>query len=157
MRERWLRLQAEEEGSLAGVVVDLGERGVPMAVHTRSGRAHHGRVGAVGTGFLVVTRDTSGVVFVALNAVASVHTRPGERPTIGDRAVSTRLTLAEVLIRLAAERERALLVTCGDANAIRGTVSSVGQDMVVVRLDGGDHAGTAYVPLAAISEVVLDG
>jgi hypothetical protein len=155
MRERWLQQQAEEEGHLAGVLVDLGERAVPTSVHTLSGRVHHGRVRAVGRDFLAITGGPSGDVFVALDAVASVRSRPGSPATIGDRTVSTRLVLAEVLARLAAERERALLVTGGNVSAIAGTLLAVGYDIVILRLDGADHPGTAYVPLAAIAEVIL--
>ena len=46
-RERWLLQQAEEGGRMAGVLCDLGERGTAVAVRTRAGRQHRGRVGAV--------------------------------------------------------------------------------------------------------------
>jgi hypothetical protein len=155
MRERWLRQQAEEEGHLIGAVTDLGERAVPTSVHTLSGRVHHGRIRFVGRDFLAIAGEPSGEVFVALDAVASVRSRPGRPATIGDRTVSTRLHLAEVLAGLAAQRERVLLVTGHHASAIAGTLLAIGHDVVTLRLEGADHAGTAYVPLAAISEVIL--
>lgn len=155
MRERWLRQQAEEEGHLIGVVTDLGERAVPSSVHTLSGRVHHGRIRVVGRDFIAITGEPSGDVFVALDAVASVRSRLGGPATIGDRTVSTRLVLAEVLARLAGQRERVLLVTGHNDSTIAGTLLAVGHDMVTLRLDGADHAGTAYVPQAAISEVIL--
>lgn len=154
-RERWLRQQAEEEGKLVGVLVDLGERAVPVAVHTEWGRMHHGMVRAVGADFLLLSRGHANGVFVALHAVASVRTGPGEPPTIGDRVVRTRLSIAEVVVRFAAHRERVSLVTGGDGQVISGTVRSVGQDVVTVGLDGSDRAPVAYVPLTAIREIVV--
>jgi hypothetical protein len=74
---------------------------------------------------------------------------------VGDRPVRTRLRLAEVLAELAAERERALIVPLDGEDAVAGSVRSVGVDVVVVRLDGAEPA-TAYVPIAAVGEVVLD-
>lgn len=155
MRERWLRQQAEEEGHLAGVLTDLGERAVPTSVHTLSGRVHHGRIRVVGRDFLAITGEPSGQVFVALDAVASVRSRPGGPATIGDRTVGTRLLLTEVVARLTAQRERVLLVTGHHAAAIAGTLLALGHDVVTLRLEGADHAGIAYVPLGAISELIL--
>ena len=40
VRERWLRRSAEEEAELAGVLLDLAERGVTAVVTTSSGRRH---------------------------------------------------------------------------------------------------------------------
>jgi hypothetical protein len=156
-RERWLRQQAEEGGTLAGVLCDLGERGTAVAVRTRAGRQHQGRIRAVGDDFVAVSPDPdrSGPVFVALDAVSSVRVMPGpgSAPT-GDRAVRTGLRLSEVLAGLAAERERALIVALDGEDAVAGSLRSVGRDVVVVRLDGPEPA-TAYVPIAAVAELVL--
>jgi hypothetical protein len=78
---------------------------------------------------------------------------PGSAPT-GDRAVRTGLRLAEVLAGLAAERERALIVALDGEDAIAGSLRSVGRDVVVVRLDGPEPV-TAYVPIAAVAELIL--
>jgi hypothetical protein len=84
----------------------------------------------------------------------SVQTRPGEAPAIGDRPITTALRLSDVLAELAGERSPALLVMADGDEAVAGIVRSVGTDVVVVRL-AGDAPGTAYVPLGAITEVVL--
>jgi hypothetical protein len=152
-RERWLRQQAEEEGSLAGVLADLAERGVPIAVHVGGGRRHRGEVRALGSDFVAI-RSADRDVIVALAAVSSVHTRPGEASTIGDRPSTTSLRLADVLAGLAAERAAVVLLTGGD-DAVAGALRSVGQDVVRVRVADAP-AATAYVPVAAIVEVVLD-
>jgi hypothetical protein len=153
-RERWLRQQAEEEGSLVGVLADVAERGAPASVHVRSGRQHRGEVWALGRDFVAV-RSAAADVIIALTALTSVRTRPGEAPTVGDRRIATSLRLGDVLAELAAERATALLVVGDGHDAVAGTLRSVGHDVVVVRL-AGDPAGTAYVPLDAVAEVVLD-
>jgi hypothetical protein len=168
VRERWLRQQAEEEASLAGVLCDLAERATPAAVRTRTGRWYHGQVRAVGEDFVAVRPGShagsaagpaagpshGGDVIVALDAVSSVRTRPGQAST-GDRAVRTVLRMAEVLARLAAERERVLLVCSDGDDGVAGTLRSVGRDVAVVRLDGPEPA-TAYVPIAAIAELIVE-
>jgi hypothetical protein len=168
-RERWLLQQAEEGGRFTGVLCDLAERGTAVALRTRAGRQHRGRVRAVGDDFVAVDpgssgssdgtggTDGSGAVFVALAAVSSVRVMPGSAtaPT-GDRAVRTGLRLAEVLAGLAAERERVRIVARDGGDAIAGSLRSVGLDVAVVRLDGRDPA-TVYVPIPAITELTLPG
>jgi hypothetical protein len=152
-REHWLRHQAEEEASLSGVLTDVAERRTPVILHVRGGRQHRGDVRAVGRDF-VALRSGATETIVALDAVVSVQTRPGEAPAIGDRPITTALRLSDVLAELAGERSPALLVMADGDEAVAGIVRSVGTDVVVVRL-AGDAPGTAYVPLGAITEVVL--
>lgn len=151
--ERWLRQQAEEGGSLAGVLCDLAERAVPVAVRSRAGRQHRGRVRAVGDDFVALAPASAGDVVLALEAVSWVRAGPGAAPT-GDRAARTALRLTEVLARLAAERERILVVALDGGEAVAGVLRSVGRDVAVVRLEGPEPA-TVYVPTAAIAEVIL--
>jgi hypothetical protein len=154
--ERWLRQQAEEEATFAGVLIDLGERGAHVAVHTSSGRVHRGRISVVGLDFMRVEVPMAGDVLVALKVISSVRTDRDEPVVTGDRASSSRLALAEMITGLAAERDRALFVPLDGRGPVCGTVRSVGQDLVVVRLDGGgdSHAGIAYLALSSIGEVV---
>ena len=154
-RERWLRHQAEEEGSLAGVLADVAERGASVALHVRGGRRHRGEVAALGSDFVALGSAGADVI-VALTAVTSVRTLPGEASTIGDRSVATTHRLVDVLAGLAAERATVLLVLTDGDDAVAGALRSVGQDVVGMRVAGG-AAVTAYVPIGAIVEVVVDG
>jgi hypothetical protein len=154
-RERWLRQQAEEEGSLAGVLADIAERGASVALHVRGGRRHRGEVAALGSDF-VALRSAGADVIVALHAVTSVRTLPGEASTIGDRSVGTSHRLVDVLAGLAAERAAMVLVLADRDEAVAGVVLWAGQDVVGVRVAGG-AAVTAYVPVGAIVEVAVDG
>ncbi|HZA00552.1 MAG TPA: hypothetical protein VE575_17465 [Acidimicrobiales bacterium] len=153
-RERWLRQQAEEEGRLAGVLADLAERGNPVAVHARSGRRYRGDVRAVGRDF-VALRTAAVDAMLRLGAVTSVRAGPGAVPSVGDRSVRTSLSWSEVLTRLAAERTSVVLVVGDGSDAVAGELRSVGQDVVLVRPEG-DPRSTTYVPLGAITEVVLE-
>ena len=154
-RERWLRHQAEEEGSLAGVLADVAERGASVALHVRGGRRHRGEVAALGSDF-VVLRSAGTDVIVALPAVTSVRTLPGEASTIGDRSIGTSHRLIDILAGLTAERAAVSLVLADGDQAVAGVVLWVGQDVVGVRVAGGT-AVTAYVPVGAIVEVLVDG
>jgi hypothetical protein len=154
-RERWLRHQAEEEASLAGVLADVAERGTSVALHVRGGRRHRGEVAALGGDF-VALRSAGGDVIVALPAVTSLRTLPGGASTIGDRSTGASHRLVDVLAGLAAERAAVSLVLADGDEAVAGVVLWVGQDVVGVRVAGG-AAVTAYVPVGAIVEVVVDG
>lgn len=158
-REQWMRQAAREEGSLAGVLMDLAERNVQVAVHARAGRVHHGRVQVVGRDFLGLAIDGPGDALVAQKAVSSLRVRPGEPVTVGDRQVRAQVSLRQVVVGLCAERERAMLVSHDGQSTVVGTLQAVGWDVATLRLggDGGGpgHQGTAYVPLASVSEVIL--
>jgi hypothetical protein len=154
-RERWLRHQAEEEGTLAGVLADIAERGASVALHVLGGRRHRGEVAALGSDF-VAFRSAGADVIVALHAVTSMRTLPGEASTIGDRSVGTSHRLVDVLAGLAAERATVVLVLADHNEAVAGVVLWAGQDVVGVRVAGGT-AIMAYVAVGAIVEVVVDG
>jgi hypothetical protein len=151
-RERWLREVAEQEATLSGVLADLAERraGVSIAV---AGRRHHGVVAAIGVDFVALQVANGPDVLLSLSAVGVVRTAPAVAAAVGDRMVTTELRLADVLVELAADRDRARLVT-GTGEAVAGVLRSAGHDVVVLRTDG-DPPGTAYVPHATIAEVTL--
>jgi hypothetical protein len=94
---------------------------------------------------------------VALDAVTSLRTHPGELPVVGDRPVDDAASgplLRDVAAGLAADRERVLLVTC-EGEAVAGVLRSVGQDIGVLR-GSGEPPVTCYVALDAISELILE-
>jgi hypothetical protein len=152
-RERWLRRQAEEEATLAGVLCDLAERRIPVVVQTSSGRRHRGTVGAVGRDFCVLVVGDGRELLVALAAVSVLRPEPGARPPIGDRALTVELGLLDALTHLCGERARVVAVTSA-GETLAGEIRSVGQDVVALALDG-HRAPTAYLPAQAIAEVSL--
>lgn len=148
----WLRQQAREEGTFAGVLADLADRGRPLLVQLRNGRLHRGRVTVVGADFVTLGRSSGHDVLVAFSGIASVRTQPGEAPTAGDRAVQSRTTLAETLSALSEERVRILVLGADPAQPVAGELRSVGRDVLTIRLDGG---GLAYVAVTSVAEVSL--
>lgn len=153
-RARWLRQQAEEEGRLRGVLAGLAERGDDVAVRTLAGRVRRGNVQTVGRDFVALALDPA-VSLVALRAVAAVTVPAGRSSIAGDHPLARSASLAEVLAELCAERERAVLLGDDGAPVAAGVLRAVGRDLVTVALDGGRPPSTAYVPMAALAEVVL--
>jgi hypothetical protein len=153
-RERWLSSAAEADATFAGVLLDLAERGVGIAVATVGGRRRQGVVQVLGADFLALRAASGGEVLLSLGAIASVRTAPTVGLAAGERVVTTDLRLGDVLGELAAERVRVRLVLLDGSEAVSGELRSVGQDVVTVRTDG-DTPATAYVRTGAVAEVAL--
>jgi sRNA-binding regulator protein Hfq len=151
-RAAWLQRQAEDEGTFAGVLADLAERGRAVVVHLHNGRRHRGALAALGADFVILANGEGREVLVRRDAIASVHTLPGEPLTIGDRLVISEATLGEALSALGEERARVLVMGLDAGAGVRGELRSVGADVLTVRQDGG---ATAYVALASVAEVSL--
>lgn len=153
-RQRWLRQQADEEASFAGVLVDLAERGVTVTVTAVSGRRHQGQVAAVGADFVALRGGGGRLTLVALRSVARVRLAPPERPVSGGVrdgvADSSAVTLAEVLAQAVADRPR-LSVHFG-ADHLLGELRAVGADVLSVSVDG-QASGMTYARLASVSEI----
>jgi hypothetical protein len=149
-RTHWLVRQAEEEGTLTGVLADLAERAEPVICTTRAGRRHIGLVHALGADFLALRGSAGSTVLVTLEAVALLRTSPGAGAVAGDRAVRVERRLVDVLHDLAADRADVVVGTGGAE--VRGELRTVGRDVVTLRVDG-QPTGAAYVALAAAQEV----
>jgi hypothetical protein len=149
-RERWLRQAAEEEGRVAGVLLDLAERAEVVVVQGVAGRTHRGRVRGVGEDFAAL-RTGAGDVLVPYASMAAI--RPEGQPVAGsDRAQALDLTLAEALAAIAGDRPRVLVVS-RDGTGLAGEVRAVGVDVVTLRL--AETGTTVYVPLASVGEITV--
>jgi hypothetical protein len=151
-RERWLRSAAAADASLAGVLLDLAERRITVAVTVSGGRRHRGRIGVIGGDFVSLCTETGAEVLVARGAITAVRTAPHVDEALGERTVTTELRLADVLAELGTDRTRVLLVPSDGADAVAGELRAVGQDVVTVRIGGdrlraarGDCGGDARV------------
>lgn len=152
VRERWLRAQAEEESSLAGVLLALAERRETVLLTTVSGRRHRGVVAGVGRDFAAVEVPAGPTTLVALAAVGDVRVvrdGAGVRPAATGAGGSLGVGLIDVLAQAAGQRPR-VSVQAGAA-AVVGDLRSVGTDVLTLRADGG--AGVVYVALASLSEI----
>ncbi|CAN5733752.1 hypothetical protein BH10ACT1_BH10ACT1_00510 [soil metagenome] len=150
-REHSLRAQAAEDGTFAGVLVDLAERGQQLAVSTLAGRVVRGVVHAVGADFVALRSPGGEEGLVPLDAVTAVRAEPGSTPTVGDRAVQVLATLAGSLAELAVDRPWISLHT-RQGEAVVGQLRRAGRDVLSVRTDGG---ATTYLPLANLNDVVV--
>jgi len=156
VRERWLRAQAAEEASLAGVLLALAERRETLVLTTAPGRRHRGVVTGVGMDFVAVEGPAGTVTLVALADLADVRViddggRPASRTATGDQSGGGALgvRLGDVLAQAVGQRPR-ISVQAGVASVV-GELRAMGSDVLTVRPDGG--AGTVYVGLASLSEV----
>jgi hypothetical protein len=168
VRERWLRAQASEEASLAGVLLALAERRETVVVTTSTGRRHRGVVTGVGVDFVVVEVPAGTSTLVVLAAVGDVRVAaedggPASRVattgasssdragTSDDGLATTTLgvRLGDVLAQAAGQRPR-VTVHAGTTSVV-GELRAMGGDVLTLRTDG--DARAVYVPLASLSEV----
>lgn len=152
-RQRWLRVQAEEEASVLGTLVDLAERARPVVLDIGQQRIR-GAVVGIGADFLAVRSDRGQDVLVRTAAVEMVRAEPGERAVVGDRAVLVEVALAAVVGPLAAERPD-VVVRTRSGQVVRGELRSAGTDVVRLRADG-DPPAPVWVPLEAIDLLIVD-
>jgi hypothetical protein len=152
VRERWLRAQAQEESSLAGVLLALAERRETVMLTTVGGRRHRGVVSGVGRDFAALETPAGPTTLVTLAAVGDVRAvRDGSQPPPAATGTGGALGvgLADVLAQAAGQRPRVSVQT-GTA-AVVGDLRAVGSDVLTVRADG--EAGVVYVGLGSVSEV----
>jgi hypothetical protein len=153
-RARWLRLQAEESATFAGVLVDLAERHTGVTVHGHAGRRRRGVVALVAADFCALRTDAGREVLIAYRGVSSIRPDVRAEVPVGDRTVRAELGLAEMLNIVAADRPRVLITTLVDSEGVAGELRSVGRDVVAIRTDGDGRVPT-YVPIDAIAEVTV--
>lgn len=153
-RARRVRLerQASEDSSVAGVCLDLAERGAPVAVRTTAGRTTRGDVVALGIDFVVIRDGPVGDVVVPLRSVATIRGAPGATPVAGVRSVAFTLSVAGALTELAADRPL-VLVAIGDQE-LRGELRSVGLDVVALAT-AATNREIVHIALDAIDQLVL--
>ena len=148
-RTTWLRRQAREEATLAGVLVDLAEQGRAVSVQTTAGHHHRGRITIVGRDLVGLSSPEDLVALVRLGAVVAVRPQPGTPKVTGDGPLDPTTTLRRQLTELHHDRARVVLTLRG-AQTVVGAMDGVGHDVVTLTTDGG---GQAYVPLYAVLEV----
>ena len=148
-RQRWLRQQAEEDATLAGVFADALTNRAVLTVRTTTGRSHQGTVRQVGRDYVALDTE-AGVVALTLDAVTAVRVEPSLRaePPAG-RRVGADLLLAEMLAEALADQPRVGIGLRGDPEMITGKLRAVGLDVVTVAVE----ARLIYVSLSAVSEV----
>ncbi len=151
-RQRWLERQAAEEATLSGVLVDLAERGRPVAAITVAGHRSRGCVVAVGADFVIVREERLGDVIIPLARLALVKAAPGEDAPTGDRPLGFEIMLADALVELAADRPTVVAAMGGEE--IRGELRSAGFDVAALALDS-PRRELVHVAVAALDHLVV--
>lgn len=151
-RGHWLAQEAGEAGTLAGVLVDLGERAQTVVLTTTPGRRLAGRIRRVGHDVVVLATTSGPTALVAVAALSAVRPEPGERPPVGDRRVAAAADLRDLLLEQVPQRPRVVIHTQG-GDGLAGDLRVVGTD--VVTLWQAAEGAAAHVPLAAIGDVLL--
>jgi len=152
-RERWLQQQSAEETTFVSVLADLTERGRSVLLQSSTGHSHRGVISALGVDFVALRTESGTDVLICTSTIASVRSQPGESAALSGRSVTLRLYLADAILAMAAERPRVAVTTAG-GSPCNGELTSVGRDVITVRVDG-DTRTNVYILIAAIGEIAL--
>lgn len=151
-RAHWLERQAAAGATLAGLLVDLGERAQLVAVTSGSARQVRGVVVTLGTDFCGLRCANGERAMVALAAIGTVRPEPGTGHPVGDRTVHHAASLAGELAELAAGSP-SVSVHTATGEAVTGELRAVGVDLLtVVSVTTGDAIS---VPLANVADIAL--
>ncbi len=157
--ERALIGLAGEEATLVGTLLDLAERRAPVVARLRTGRSVRGIVVAVGEDWALLRENSGRVVLVCTAHLGSVRPAPGTTPSTavgGARPPLVTARFGAVLARLAEERREVRVMIDGETEPLAGELTSVGQDVVVVRSGPpGQPVVPVWIPLVAIGAVAL--
>lgn len=135
-----------------GSLLELAETGSPVTVLTRAGSNHRGTVAEVSADAAIVRTNTAGLeVLLRSSCIEGIReVGPGHNRTIETAPQAP--NFATLLDRYADTRER-LALTVASGNKFMGHVRNVGDDQLILELDG--CSDTMTIPVAAIDEVVL--
>ncbi len=151
-RGRWLRQQSDEEATLLAVLVDLGEAGTPVVVGVRGRGPTPGTITTVGAD-VVVVRTTVGDLVVPVGSLGWVRAEPGSTVPVGGRRIDAPVSLASLLVELAADRPAVAVGSVDGARHV-GDLRAVGRDVVRV-VDPARPGAGVVIPLGAVTEVLL--
>ena len=150
-RQRSLEQQAAQESTIAGVLLDLAERGRPVTLKTVGGQVCDGQIIAAGADFVFVLDENSGELIIPTRAIATIRTSPTDRPVTGARQLSP-VVLADTLDELAADHAH-VLVAVGDEN-VSGLLQTAGTDVIAVAVKGA-RRDLVYIATAAIDHLLV--
>lgn len=145
-------MAAALSGTFAGTLIELAETRSPVTIRTRAADSIYGTVIGLGPDLVVIsTNDKASRVIVRQSAIEALL----ESGTGHDRyaePISSGPDLSGLLDDYAETSER-IGLTMSTGNRFMGSVLRVGEDQIVLRLDG--DADTLTVPLSAVDQVVL--
>ncbi len=150
-RQRSLEQQAAQESSIAGVLLDLAERGRPVTIKTAGGQVCYGQIVAVGADFVFVRDENEGDLLIPTTAIATIGTVATDRPVTGDRPLSS-VVLTDTLDELVADQAH-VAVSVGD-ECVRGLLQTAGSDVIAVAVDEA-RRDRIHIATAAIDHLAV--
>ncbi len=139
-------------GSFLGTIVEVYETHAPVTVLTRTESAVRGTIVEVGADAIVLrTAKSRTQVLIRLASIEGLlessagHNRHVDPTPNGQ-------TLIDILDRYSETNER-IAVTTASGNKVMGHIDRVGNDQLVLRLDG--RGDTMTIPAMAIDQVVM--
>ncbi len=154
-REQWLRRQAAEDATVAGVLVDHAEQDSTLAITTRSGNRHVGQLRGAGSA-LVIIEVVGARVAIELDGIDTFQALPNSNRRLlapmGHRSGAEPTTMSEVLSQVVDDRPDVTLVT-RSGEQVAGELVAVGRDVLMVR--PADRGALIYLPVASVSEALL--
>lgn len=157
VRERWLRVQLEDQATFASLALALAERQSTVLLTTTAGCQHRGRLIALGSDFLL-TRAGRRATFIPHRAVATLRAGPGS-PAVWpseERASPLTTTFVQAVTGLAGDRPRVSVVLSRPEDRLAGELTSVGLDVAMMALPAGE-GGPTYVRLSSVTELSVLG
>jgi hypothetical protein len=148
-RERWLRQQATEDATMAGILTDLAERRAEVVANTRTHQVAGRMLGVAKDFFVIEGRDGAGVL-VATEHLARISPLSREAQLAdpsGDRPPPLSLRLIDAFAMLASDR-RPIRLGLIAGEAVAGDLVAVGRDVVTLRAN--PRAVKVFVAFSAI-------
>ena len=150
-RQRSLEQQAAQESTITGVLLDLGERGLPVTVKTAGRHSCHGQIVAVGADFVLVCDKNNDQLLIPTAAIATISTSPAQRRVTGAR-LRPSVVLAETLHELATDQAQVEVVVADEC--VSGLLKMAGTDVIAVTVDQ-PRDDQVHVATAAIDHLVV--
>ena len=150
-RQRSLEQQAAQESSIAGVLLDLAERGRPVTIKTAGGQVCHGQIVAAGADFVFVRDENEGELLIPTTAIATIGTAATDRPVTGARPLSS-VVLADTLDELVADQAHVAVSVGGEC--VSGLLQTAGADVIAVAVDEA-RRDRIHIATAAIDHLAV--
>ena len=141
---------------LAGVLVDLAERRVPVHLSTQSGAQHRGEISGVGADMAFYLDDRHRMRVVRLAAIGSIVAAPGHVVSADRRDVRTDQEFGDLLLDLWERRADVSVGIIGGAGTapVTGRLVVCGSDVIGIQASE-RNAPVTYVPVASVAELTV--
>jgi hypothetical protein len=139
------------DAGLAGVLLDLAERGADVIISLVNDHSHRGVVLAVASTWAMLRTNAGARVAIRLRAIAALDCS-GQRSSFGERCAPITTGFVPMLEGTVEPGEQ-LTVWCGHQR-LSGELVGLGDELMVLNVDS---STLRYVSIDAIDEVVIAG